>query len=81
MTLEDLADHMRRVRLGEVAPSPDEVDPEAVQRWEELLRGLATPKPTSPVPMLVSARCPTCEAYRNGVPDMGRRQHFGCEWT
>lgn len=52
MTLEDLADHMRRVRLGEVAPSPDEVDPEAVQRWEELLRRLATPKPVY---------CPACE--------------------
>lgn len=71
MTLEDLADHMRRVRLGEVPPAAlDEVDPEAVQRWEELLRRLATPKP-----------CPTCEAYRSGEPDMGRRQHFGCEWA
>jgi hypothetical protein len=47
-TLEDLAEHMRKVRLGEVPPaSEDEADPVTGERWEELLRNLVAPSPTS----------------------------------
>lgn len=69
---------MEKVRRGEVKilSEPERTEYLFV-RWARLLGMLADSERKD----REVHHCPTCEAYRNGEPDMGRRQHVGCEWA